>query len=203
MPKTDPPGLLSSKRIKVRSRTKHKPSKDKQQMQFLSSAMMFDSKMSNSHRSVEPEERIQTASSFKMSYKDGRLLVFKTQRLNKTRQAIEDLSIYADFFEDHQVTLSLRVFSRRERQELDQARKDLVYILYGEICMSSTEFSELCQVYLSQVPWKSDSLEDYVQCLKMVVRAAIEKKDQKVKITEKTVNGGKTIYKVIQKAQFS
>ena len=69
--------------------------------------------------------------------------------------------------------------------------------------MSSNEFRDLCKVYVSQISWKSDTLEEYIQCLKMVVRVAIEKKDQKIKITEQIVDDSKIVYKVIQKAQFS
>jgi len=154
-------------------------------------------------KDLDGDERVQTADSLEMPKMDGRLLVFKTQRLNRDKKAIESLSIFADFFEDHQMTLSLRVFSKKERKELTALRKDLVYILYGEIGMSAREFRDLCKIYVCQIAWKTDTLEEYIQCLRMVVRAAIERAGLQVKITQRVAGESKLVYTVIQKVQFT
>ena len=50
--------------------------------------------------------------------------------------------------------------------------------------MSSNEFKDLCNMYLTQINWKGDYIEDYHEALKLIVQTAIEKQDRQVKIEE-------------------
>lgn len=68
--------------------------------------------------------------------------------------------------------------------------------------MSSNDFCQLATIYLKQVTWKSETLDEFVDCIKMIVSAAIEKRNQQVKLVPSIVEVNRLVFKVIQKINF-